>query len=92
MRYSPRPLALELAHKLDTLLKICQLTTVIPLTPICMTPPATIIQITTRVIHAHFLLLPPREMYNALDARFALQRELQSGPQPAPLPLAANFL
>ena len=31
MKDSPRPLALELPHELDALLKICQLTTVISL-------------------------------------------------------------
>ena len=67
MRYSPRPLAFELAHKLDAMLKICQLTTDIPLTPVCMTFLATIIMI-TRVMHAHFFLLPPRGTVTAVAA------------------------
>ena len=91
MRDSPRPLALELAHKLAALLKNCQLTTGIPLNPVCMTPLSTIILITTRLTHAQFSLVPPREMYGALDARLALRRELWSNPPPTHLPLVAKY-
>ena len=62
-RDSPRPLAIELALKLDALLNIYQLSTGIPLTPFCMTPPAMIILSTTRVTHANSFLVPPRETY-----------------------------
>lgn len=92
IRESPRPLVLELDHKLDALLIICQLTTGIPLTSVCMTPPATIILITTRVIHAQMFLLPPRKMFGALDARLVLRRNLRSSSPPTPPPLAAIFL
>ena len=80
MRDSPRPLALELAHKLDALLKICPLPTGILLNPVCMTPHGTTILITTTVTHAHSFLLSPRERYGALDARLALRRDLRTSP------------
>ena len=92
MRNSQRPLARELAHKVDALLKICQLKTAIPLTPVCMTPPETNILITTKVTHAQLFLLSPCEMYGSLDARLVLRCDLRSGPLPTPLPLAAIFL
>ena len=52
-RYSPRQLALVLAHKLGAQLKFSPLPTGIPLTPACVTPLATIILITARLTHAN---------------------------------------
>ena len=56
-------------HKLGELLKQIQLTTGIPLTPVCVNPPTTTILIATKVTHAHFVPLPPREMYGERQTR-----------------------